>query len=99
MYQSLLNFFNFVVSNLVDPLANSISDSGVISTILDFFEYFLKGFFRLWNNENDALTGFDFTNLSSLIAQVCAVLFIILIVKLSISIVNVFISTIKGVLR
>ena len=99
MYQSLLNFFTFVNSQLVSPLATSINNSGIIQNLLTFLENFLKAFFRLWNNDNTVLDNFNFNNFSYVICEILGVLFIFLIIKLAISIVNVFFSTIKGVLR
>lgn len=99
MEDALLNFFTFVKLNLVNPLVDAIDGSSIFESLLDFIQFFLKAFFRLWNDNNNALEGFDFTNFSNLIAEVLGLLFIVLIIKLAISIVNVFFSTIKGVLR
>ena len=97
MYDALTNLFNFIVEYFYEPLKTSLSETGFIENILNFLENFIRCFFKLWNNDNN----FTFTadGLLSVIIEVFCVLFIALIIKLAISIVNVFISTIKGVLK
>lgn len=97
MQDALMNFFNFIVDNLFTPLETSLRETGFIENILSFLENFIRCFFKLWNNDNNFT--FNADGLRLVFVEVLCVLFVVLIVKLAISIVNVFISTIKGVLK
>lgn len=97
MQDALMNLFNYIIDNLFTPLDTALRETGFIENILNFLEAFIRAFFKLWNNDNNFT--FNADELRMVFVEFLCVLFVVLIVKLSVSIVNVFISTIKGVLK
>ena len=97
MQDALINFFNFIKTELITPIYNALSQSSIFTDLFDFLSKLIQSFFKLWNNDNSIDVYVDLIN--KVFSQVLGVLFFVLIIKLSISIVNVFISTIKGVLK
>ena len=97
MYDALVNFFNFVDLNLITPLRESIMSTGIFNSLFSFIERILSAFFRLWNNENSL----DFSNSLILraLCQFIGLLFILFILKITISIFNVIFNTIRGNFR
>lgn len=97
MYDALFTFFNFVNTELVNPLADAMNDTDFMYKTFNFLVNFIRSLLKLWNNDN--VLDFNLNDYTMIIAEILGALFVILIIKLSISIVNVFISTIKGVLK
>lgn len=94
MQNALVNFFNFVDLNIITPLRESFMSTGILNSFLSLLERILSAFFKLWNNENII----DFSNSLILRAfcQFLGLLFILFILKFTISIFNVIFNTIRG---
>lgn len=97
MEQALINFFNFIKTELVTPIYNGLSQSSIFSDLFDFVSKLIQSIFKLWNNDNAIDVYVDLIN--KVISQILGLLFIILIIKLFLSVVNVVFNTIKGGLK
>lgn len=100
MEQALINFFSFVINSFGVPIRNAILNTNLFDTLRNFLNGFLSCIFKLWNNDNITLDNFfDRTNFAGFISEIFSILFIVFILKITISIFNVLFNTIRGNLK
>ena len=100
MSDALLNFFNFIISNVCVPIKNAITNSNIFSYIKDFLNIAIDSVFRFFNNDNNGFSNFFAGGkFAGLISDIFGLLFFIFILKITISIFNVIFNTIRGTLK
>ena len=96
MKDTLINFFNFFINNVLNPIRDSLFETRIFDTIRNFINKLFPSLFKLWNNDNTAFDNFFETyTFSSLIAEILTLIILVFVIKIVISFFNVIYNAIR----
>ena len=52
MYDALVNIFQLIIDNIMNPIRDALNTKRIIQPIVDFLNNILNNFFRMFNNDN-----------------------------------------------
>lgn len=96
MYESLLNFFNWIVENVSNPIRDAFNDSRIINNINQVLNKLLNRLLGLFNNTFDNYNYFTNEVVSNVIGITIAIIALSLIIRTIKIIINSILQWVSG---
>lgn len=79
MYDALVNIFQLIIDNIMNPIRDALNTKRIIQPIIDFVNNILNNFFRMFNNDN-ILT---YTINNELISSIIGLIILVIIIEIT----------------
>lgn len=79
MYEALVNIFQIIIDNIMNPIRDALNTKRIIQPIIDFLNNILNNLFRLFNNENTL----NYTINNELISAIIGLIVLVLIIEIT----------------
>lgn len=78
MYDALVNIFQLIIDNIMNPIRDALNTKRIIQPIIDFLNNLLNNFFRMFNNDNVL----KYTINNELISAVIGLIVLVIIIEI-----------------
>lgn len=79
MYDALVNIFQLIIDNIMNPIRDALNAKRIIQPIVDFLNNILNNLFRMFNNENVL----RYTINNELISAVIGLIVLVIIIEIT----------------
>lgn len=79
MYDALVNIFQLIIDNIMNPIRDALNAKRIIQPIVDFLNNILNNLFRMFNNDN-VLT---YTINNELISSIIGLIILVIIIEIT----------------
>lgn len=79
MYDALVNIFQLIIDNIMNPIRDALNAKRIIQPIVDFLNNILNNLFRMFNNDNVL----RYTINNELISAVIGLIVLVIIIEIT----------------
>ena len=79
MYEALVNIFQLIIDNIMNPIRDALNAKRIIQPIVDFLNNILNNLFRMFNNDNVL----KYTINNELISAVIGLIVLVIIIEIT----------------
>lgn len=79
MYDALVNIFQLIIDNIMNPIRDALNAKRIIQPIVDFLNNILNNLFRMFNNDNVL----KYTINNELISAVIGLIVLVIIIEIT----------------
>ena len=79
MYDALVNIFQLIIDNIMNPIRDALNTKRIIQPIVDFLNNILNNFFRMFNDSNTL----RYTINNELISSIIGLIVLVIIIEIT----------------
>ena len=79
MYDALVNIFQLIIDNIMNPIRDALNAKRIIQPIVDFLNNILNNLFRMFNNDNVL----NYTINNELISSIIGLIILVIIIEIT----------------
>ena len=95
MYSALLNIFNSILINIINPLKSALNDTNIFKPLLDFSNGLINNLTRLWNDNNT----FQVSITNELLSYIVGLIILVIIFELTYAIFKIVFTAFETIER
>ena len=93
MYDALVNIFQLIIDNIMNPIRDALNAKRIIQPIVDFLNNILNNFFRMFNNDNVL----RYTINNELISAIIGLIVLVIIIEITYAIFKIVFTALEPI--